>query len=257
MCAPRNLLIAAVLLAAPLAGTPAEVPTPLGEAVVSESARIDREYEEAIRGLREAMLQTGDPVQNWDVGGADVETAIRALGADKYYLLETDPADGTMVVSILTERPVADFAPATWRVAESFGSAETKLESPTVSFVVMTARYVVGGRAGTRRARDAACTEKIGHAILYEVPGAPSTPEDADMPDIFAAMMLALEGQTICSRYDGSPDKGYSVRDFLPDGRLLLNPDRSVRAGRAAIVPAAPVDSLIKPPPPPPATPPR
>jgi hypothetical protein len=250
----RNLSISAWLLFAAPSALAADVPTPLGEPATTEGARADREYEEAILAIRQAMFPAGERVENWNVGGADVEKAIRARGADKYYLLESDSSAGSTLVSIFTERPIADFAPPTWRVAASFGTAETPLANPSVTFGFLTPRFVMAGRADGRRSGDSDCSDKIGHAILYEVPGAPRSPEDEDMPDLMAGMMLAMEGQTVCSRYDGSPEEGYSVRNFLPDGRLLLNPDRSVPAARAAIVPAAPVDSLIKPPPPTPAT---
>lgn len=254
MAVRRNWLIAMALLTAPIAAAPADVPTPLGEPATTEGAKADRDYEEAIRALREIMLPAGDRVENWDVGGADVEAAIRARGADGYYLLESDPSDGTTILSILTDRPIADFAPSEWRVAESHGSAETPVENPSVTFGYLTPRFVMSARAGSRRIGTADCTDRMSHAILYEVPGAPQTPEDEGMADMFRGIMVAMEGQTVCSRYDGSPEQGYSVRNFLPDGRRLLNPDRSIPAGRAAIVPAAPVDSLIKPPPPAPPT---
>ncbi|MGZ8999427.1 MAG: hypothetical protein ACXW2T_11295, partial [Allosphingosinicella sp.] len=92
---------------------------PVGEIAPAEGARPDRDYEEAIRALREAMFQPGERVENWDVGGADLEGAVRAMGAEKYYVLESDASDGSTLLSILTSRPIADFAPASWRIAKS------------------------------------------------------------------------------------------------------------------------------------------
>jgi hypothetical protein len=186
-----------------------------------------------------------------------VEGVIRAMGAEKYYALETDTSAGSSMLVILTDRPIADFAPAAWRVAADYGSAETELANPSLGFGYLTARYVLATRNDGRRVRDADCSDRIGHAILYEVSGAPEAPEDKDIPDLFTGLMLAAEGQTVCARFDGDREKGYSVLYFFADGRQLLNPDRSIQANHATIIPAAPVDSLIKPPPPAPATPPR
>ena len=255
MSAPKHLLIAAAMLAAPLAAASADVPTKLEELAPSEGS--DREIDEAIRALRQAMFPAGERVENWDVGGADLEGTVRALGADKYYVLETDSSDGSSSVSILTDRPITDFAPADWRILQSYGSAETDLEGPSLAFSHLSPRYVLAGRANGLSAGSADCSNRIGHAILYEIPGAPETPEDKDISDMFAGLILAIDGQTLCARFEGDREKGYSVRYFLPDGRLLLNPDRSVPSARASIVPAGPIDSLIKPPPPAPATPPR
>lgn len=248
-------LIAAALLAAPFAAASADVPTKLGEPEAAQAP--DRALEDALRAMREAMFPAGERVEGWDVGGADIEAHVRALGADRHYVLESDASDGSALVGIFTDRPIADLAPPAWRVVESFGSAEAKLENPTLAFGYLSARYVLAARSANRRLGSAYCSDRMGHAILYDVPGAPATAGDEDMLEFVAGLMLAVEGQTVCSRYDGDPDKGYSVRNFFPDGRLLLNPDRSVPAGRATIVPAAPIDSLIEPPPPSPVTQPR
>ena len=250
-----KLLIAGALLAAPLAISRSEVPELPGGAASSEQRASAADGEKAIRQLRELMFPAGERVEDWDVGGADPEEAVRAMGADKYYLLETDASDGTSTVTILTARPISEIAPAGWRIVKSYGAAETQLDNPSVAFGFLTPRFVLAGRANGIRTRDADCSNTIGHAILYEVPGAPEAPEDRDIPDMFDGLMLAIDGQTLCARSDGDPTKGFSVRYFLPDGRLLLNPDRSVPASRATIVPAAPIDTLIKPSPPEPATP--
>lgn len=247
MALRHTLAIALTLLAAPFSLSRAEVPTPIGEIEQAGTTGSDREYQEAIRALRQAMFPPGERVENWDVGGADLEGAVRAMGADRYYVLETDASDGSTQLSILTARPISDFAPASWRIAKSYGSHETKLENPALTFGYVSPRFVLVGRANSWRARDVICGDKIGHAILYEVPDAPRSPGDADIADMFEALLVATEGQTLCGRYDGDPKKGYTARTFLPDGRLVLNPDRSAPAGRASIVPAAPVDSLIKP----------
>ena len=250
-----RLLIAGTLLAAPLTVSRSEVPELPGQAAPAEKPFSDADSEKAIRQLRDLMFPAGERVEDWDVGGADPEAAVRAMGADKYYLLETDASDGTSIVTILTARPISEIAPSGWRVVKSYGAVDTPLDNPSVAFGYLTPRFVLAGRGNGIRTRDADCSNTIGHAILYEVPGAPEAPEDRDIPDLFDGLMLAIDGQTLCARFDGDPKKGFSARYFLPDGRLLLNPDRSVPASRVEIVPAAPIDTLIKPPPPAPATP--
>ena len=169
----RKLAIALALTAAPLSSSRAEVPTPIGEIGSTESVRPDPKYEEAIRALRQAMFPPGERVENWDVGGADLEGAVRAMGPDKFYMLETDAKDGSTLLSIMTARPIADFAPASWRIAKSYGSQESRLENPVITFGYLSPRYVLAGRANSRRSRDVICSDTIGHAILYEVPDAP------------------------------------------------------------------------------------
>lgn len=252
MSKPRNTLIVLAIFWAPLAASFAEVPDRVDS---PEQVRSDAEAREAVRALREMIFPGGERVEGWDVGGADPEAAVRAMGADKYYLLETDASDGTSILTILTARPISEIAPSGWRVVKSYGAAETPLDNPSVAFGHLTSRFVLAGRSNGIRTRDADCSSKIGEAILYEVPGAPEAPEDKDVPDMFDGLMVAIDGQTLCVRFDGDPKKGYSARYFLPDGRQLLNPDRSIAASRVEIVPAAPIDTLIKPPPAPATTP--
>jgi hypothetical protein len=251
----RNFLIAVALIGAPLGGVSADVPTKLDELDPAANPMSDADAEKALRQLRDLMLPAGERDENWNVGGADIEKTIRDLGADKYYVLQVSAVDGSTAVTILTDRPITDFASGEWRAVESYGTADAAIENPTLTFTYLSPRYVLGGRANNRRVRSAICGEGISHAILYELPGAPVSPEDKELPEFVRAMMRAIEGQTLCSRHDGDPSKGYSVRNYFPDGRLILNPDRSVSVDRSTIVPAAPVSTLIKPPPPAPATP--
>src|SRR5688572_27465038 len=176
MSAKRNLLFFAAVLAVPLTGLSA-VPAPLEKPVTS-----DRDVEDAIRSLREMLFKPGELVEKWDVGGADPKGDLRAMGADKYYLLESGP-EGSMSIGILSSRAIADFAPPAWRVVETYGSPDTPVENPSVAFAHLTARYVIAGRGNNRRVKDVDCSDKVGHALLYEVPGAPESPEDKDMPE--------------------------------------------------------------------------
>jgi hypothetical protein len=251
----RNFLIAVALAGAPLGGLCAEVPTKLDEVATAEKSGSPADREKAIRELRDLLFPTGERVDNWNVGGADIMAALELLGADKHYLLQTEGSDGPLSVGIWTDRPIADFAPAAWRVVDSYGSNETVLENAGLAFAYLTPRYAFAVRGNSRPAGSAHCSDRVGHAILYEVPESQQSPEDKDIPDFFVGMIAAMDGFAACARYDGDLEKGYSITVFLPDGRRLLRPDRSISAGRATIVPAAPIDILIKPPPPAPATP--
>ena len=71
MSAKRNLLFFAAVLAVPLTGLSA-VPAPLEKPVTP-----DRDVEDAIRSLREMIFPTGDRVEKWDVGGADLFEGLR------------------------------------------------------------------------------------------------------------------------------------------------------------------------------------
>jgi len=203
MAVRQELGIALALVATPLTASRAEVPTPIGEIAPAQGARPDSDYEDAIRALREAMFVPGERVENWDIGGADLEGAVRARDAEQYYVLQTDANDGSTMLSILTARPIADFAPASWRIVKGYGSHETKLENPIVTFAYLSPRFVLAGRANSRRARDVICGDKIGRSVLYEVPDAPRSAADKDIADMFEPLLLATEGQTMCERYDG------------------------------------------------------
>ena len=247
MMAVRYFLIASALAGAPLAGLSADVPTRQDGPDLAQS-EAEREYQDALRSLREAIFPAGERDENWNVGGADVEKALRDLGVDKFYLLKTGSPDGVALVTIVTDRPIADFAEREWRVVDTYGSADTFLGNPGLTFGYLSPRYILGGRTDNRRVGSASCADGISHAILYEVPGAPESADDRELPEFFKAMMQAIEGQTLCSRADGDASKGWSIRQYFPDGRLLLNPDRSIPSDRVTIVPAAPVGTLIKPP---------
>jgi hypothetical protein len=203
-------------------------------------------FRRAIAELRERMLRPGDAVANWNRGGANPDADLRRAGAADHYFLNRGD-DGTSV-GILSDRPIADFAPAGWRVVDSFGSAATSLQGAQLDFVPLTARYVIATRAQFRRRGDIDCTPGITNALLYEIPGAASREEDPGVPFMFRMLILAMEGQEICVRSDGNAASGYHSRTFLPDGRLL---PELTGEGLTTIVRAAPIDQLIVPPPPP------
>ena len=241
----RTLVLAAVtalfMLPALVAGATPELPA----AQQSDGEEALARLQAAIAEMRAVMLRPGDRVEGWDVGGADLDAEIRARGADRFYSL-TSGDHGTSV-GILTDRPIRDFVPAGWRVVDSYGSGTADLDDVEVGFEPLSPRFVVGVRGEVRRVNDVACFGSIDHALLFEVPGAPSRADDDMMPVFFRMGVLAMEGQTICVRADGDERNGYRLRYFLPDGRLLpeLNDGNEI----TRIVPAAPIDRLLEPPP--------
>ena len=167
-----------------------------------------------------------------DRGGADPDSELRALGADRFYQLNRT-VDGTGV-TILTDRPIRDFAPASWRVVDSYGEAAEALDHPQVDFLPFSERYVIASRSTSFRRNDAGCFRNLSHALLFEVPGAPASAEDANVPMLFRMLILAMDGQTICVRMDGDREHGYRSRYFLRRRAL-----RCDRADELTIVPAA------------------
>jgi len=200
----------------------------------------------AVAALRERMLRPGATVAGWNRGGADPDADLRRAGAESHYFLNRGD-DGTSV-GILTDRPIADFAPAGWRVVDSFGSAATPLEGAQLDFVPLSARYVIATRGQFRRRGEIDCTPGIANALLYEIPGAASGTDDEGIPFMFRMLILAMDGQEVCVRADGDAAHGYRSQTFLPDGRLL--PELTDNDGLTTIVPAQPIDRLIVPPPP-------
>jgi len=239
------MLLAAIVLAAAGPAGAAAVPAQPGADQADEAGALAA-FEAAVAEIRATVLRAGERVENWDRGGADPDADARALGAETHFLL-TSGRDGAGV-SILTDRPLADFAPASWRVVDSYGAAGESLAGAQLAFEALSARYTIGARARIWRQNDVSCWRGFSHALLYEVPGAPAGPDDEQLPTLFRMLILALENETLCMRADGDRERGYAVRYFLPDGRSLTEFDDPTE--RVTIVPAAPVDRLLTPPPP-------
>lgn len=234
----NRLAFAAALLlcAAPAAAVPTQ---PQAEAPASP--------EEQLRGLvqeiRATMLRTGEVVPGWNVGGADPDAALRAKGADTHYFLIDD--GGSREVSILSDKRIDTFAPGDWRQVDSYGSPVAYAEKPSIAFAALSSRYAVGLRGDGYRANDVDCSKKITHAILYEDPDAPDDGTDRDSAiGLFRVTLLAMDGQEICTRSQGNAETGWTARYMLPDGRDL--PELNSKKTHMTIVPAAPVDTLIK-----------
>ena len=227
------LLPLALLLAAP-AAAPAQVDPNTPEGGVADLPAM-------VAQMRAQYYTPGEHVPGWDRGGADPDGDLRAAGADNHYFGIAD--DSGRSVGIITRRPLSDFAPAAWRVVDTYGASATRLENPSIAFEMLSHRYAVGLRANGRRTRDADCTDPIANATLYEIPGAPAREGDDMIPVLFRVVLLAAEGQVVCSRSEGNARTGWRTRSFTADGHRLPALDEEDELIR--IVPAAPIDQLV------------
>ena len=190
--------------------------------------------------MRSSMYTPGELVPGWDRGGADPDAALRTAGADSHYFA-LDGAGGRSV-GIITTRPLTAFAPAAWRVIDTYGSSATRVANPSLLFQMLSPRYAVGLRANGRRVRDADCTDPIANATLYEIPGEAGQPGDEMIPILFRVLILAGDGQVVCARSDGNAQNGWRSRYFTEDGHRLPGLDEEQRI---TIVPAVPVERLV------------
>ncbi len=233
MRAILSLLLPLLLLAAP-AGAAAQSDPGNPEAAFAD-------LQAMVASMRAHLYAPGEHVPGWDRGGADPSADLRTAGADAHYFSISD-STGRMV-GILSPRPISAFAPAAWRVIDTYGSSATRLERPEIGFQMLSHRYAVGLRANGRRTRDADCTDPVTNATLYEIPGAPAHETDDMIPVLFRVALLASEGQVICSRWEGNARTGYRSTSFTPEGQRLPALDEDVKLFR--IVPAAPIDRLL------------
>ena len=235
----RYILAAALLLcAAPAVAVPTQ---PQAEAQPPASPQ--DHLRALVQEIRATMLRTGEVVPGWNAGGADPDAALRAKGADTHYFLVDDGA--SREVSILSDKRIDSFAPSDWRQIDSYGSPVAYAEQPSIAFAALSSRYAVGLRGDGYRANDVDCAKKVTHAILYEDADAPDDGTDRESAiGLFRVTLLAMDGQEICARSEGDAEAGWSVRYMLPDGRDL--PELNSKATRMTIVPAAPIDTLIK-----------
>lgn len=227
-------LIAAALLLAGASAAPAQEQFGEWDMTVEQ-------MQQAVQRLREEMFQPGERVSGWDRGGANPDADLRAAGADSHFM-RSRGANGDGII-ILTDRAIASFAPSAWRVADTYGSASTAVDNGFVQFEALSPRYVIGMRGGSERRRDTDCTDGIVNATLYERPDVPHSDADDSIRLIFRLVLLAAEGQTVCTRYEGNAREGYRGLAFLPDGRSLprLNDDHDLNT----IIPAGPIEQLV------------
>jgi hypothetical protein len=191
--------------------------------------------------MRSSMYTQGEQVRDWDRGGADPDSVLRARGADRNFFAYDDNSGRS--IGILTQRPLTAFAPPGWRVIDTYGSSATRLDNPSLLFEMLSDRYAIGLRANGRRVRDADCVDPIANATLYEIPGAPSRPDDASIPILFRVLLLAQDGQTVCVRLDGNAQNGWRLRSFTRDGHRLPQLDETNQL--ITIIPAGPIERLI------------
>lgn len=191
--------------------------------------------------MRGQMFRTGAAVAGWNRGGANPDAELRRAGADRFYYRISKPSGDSVV--ILTDRPLASFAPAGWRVVDTYGDSASRAANPVVEFQALSDRSVVGLRAGSDRRGDVDCIDGIANAVLYERPEAQRSDEDATLPLLFRLVLLAGEGQTVCTRYEGNRETGWHGNSFTPDGHSL--PELDEAAERITIIPAAPVERLV------------
>lgn len=234
------LLLGAAGSAAAQGKPPATAPQQQDEGE-PDDAEVLAMLQAAVADMRRSMFAPGPAVEGWNRGGADPDAELRARGADRNVFLLRSASEPSVVM--LTERPIADFAPSGWRIVDSYGSATERVRAPFVQFTRLTPRYVIAMRAGSQRVGTADCTDPIAHAMLYEVPDAPESEDDETLPLFFRIALLAGEGQIVCTRYvrDG---EGWRLNAFLPDGRSLPQLDRA--DDRLSIVPVGPVDALLR-----------
>jgi hypothetical protein len=191
--------------------------------------------------MRTSLYTPGEQVADWDRGGADPDGALRAAGADSHYFA-VDGSTGRSI-GIISARPLTAFAPTGWRVIDTYGSSVTRLDNPSLLFEMLSHRYAVGIRANGRRVRDADCVDPVANATLYEIPGAEAHPGDEMIPVLFRVLMLAGDGQVICSRSDGNARSGWHARSFTEDGHRLPELDEADQL--LTIVPAGPIERLV------------
>jgi hypothetical protein len=190
--------------------------------------------------MRSSLYTPGEQVSGWDQGGADPDAILRARGTDSHFFAYDDSSGRS--IGILTQRPLTAFAPAGWRVVDTYGSSATRLDNPSLLFEMLSDRYAIGLRANGRRARDADCVDPVANATLYELPGAPSRPDDANIPVLFRVLLLAQDGQTVCVRLEGDAQRGWHLRSFTTDGHRLPQLDQTDQL--ITIIPAGPIERL-------------
>ena len=230
-------LAAAGLLLVPVAAS-AQI---AAEAEAPDPAEALAQLRAAVEAMRTEMFRPGERVEGWDVGGADPDSELLALGADRHFFVIRSDLGHSVI--ILTDRRIAGFAPADWRIVDSYGSAVDAVDRPFLQFSWLSPRYVIATRSNGFRRNAVDCTDRTSHALLYQVPGDEMTEEDEEVPILFRLGMLASEDQTFCTRYDGDRARGWRMRAFLPDGRTLPALDRP--QDLLTIVPAAPLETLM------------
>lgn len=224
----RKVILSCALLCGAAAASAQNAPPPDLQALVGE--------------MRSELMKPGPQVEGWR-DGADPNAALRARGADRHVLLTEDETG--LSVTMLTDRRIADVAPASWRPVDSYGAAIDYAENPMLGFVPLGRRFVVATRSGQWRENGLDCGKGFTHAILFERPDAGDAKEDVETAIVhFRLAMHGMEDQTFCTLAEGDAAQGWRIRVLLPDGRDLPAFNEGER--RMRIVPAAPLETLVK-----------
>lgn len=237
-----TLLAAAAwtMCVAPVAAQPEPfAPEAAGEPL--SEGEVVAQLQRAVEALREELFRPGARLDAWDRGGADPDSELIAAGAERHFFLIRSEESPSVI--ILSSRRISEFVPDSWRAVDSYGSPVDAVDRPFLQFSSISPRYVVATRSNSSRRGAADCTDRTSHAMLYELPGEAMTEQDETAPLMFRLGMLALEGQTVCTRYDGDRSAGWRMRAFLPDGTSLPTLERA--DDRLTIVPAGPLDRLM------------
>ncbi|HEY5721350.1 MAG TPA: hypothetical protein VIT45_03420 [Allosphingosinicella sp.] len=203
---------------------------------------------EQYRKTNEELARRALHVPGWNVGGADPYADLKAMGADRYYF--ANRRDYGVSVTILTDRPLEDFTPKGWRLIGRDGAPSVGPGEPWINFIhLLSARYVLASSGRSIRVGDVACSGAKGELRLFEIPGArlsSDEPKRKWMIAMFGSMRSMMEAEDDgCTRYDGDRVRGYTSRNFLLDGR---EPSPSSNPTHKIIVPACPIDKILKPP---------
>lgn len=191
--------------------------------------------------MRADVMQPGELVPNWNVGSADPLRDLREMGGEAHYLFSrTEDADS---LAIASDRAIVDFAPDDWVVVDSYRFHNPALTNAAVEFVPLSHRFVFGMRSAPRRVGDVDCWDNLDHALLFYRPGAVGSPADDHAWEDFRVIILALEDQDLCVRYEGSRDDVYTSQTFAPDGRRLPRLDSP--GEEAWIVDARSIDHYV------------
>ena len=219
-----------------------------------ESYRKNREdIEASVSRTMEELDRLARPVPGWNAGGADPHSDLKAMGADRYYF--ANRGSFGVSVTILTDRPIEDFAPKSWRLLDSYGTRAAGEGEPWVNFIHwFDGRYVMASTGRTVRNGGAFCGSDGGEYRLFERPDvkrARGEPGTGLAREIFASTIRTMAREpTSCSRYYGDRVRGYTRRDFTLDGReqdsSLPAAEPPANSTHRIIVPACPIERVLK-----------
>jgi hypothetical protein len=229
--------VSVLLLAGPASANP------------TDNAAVLSQAEEAQAILDTAMAQLmrpGPRRADWNRGGVDLHSVAQAApgGEARNFILSTDK-DGDRTVMISGATDATRFVPADWKPVYRAGSGVSSGEPIDVTFGRLDGQSYFAGMQARKRVGDAYCSTGGMMGVLYTDP---KPVADSQLPKgaaeaLFAMMIKRFEKQTICWRYDPDGD-GYLVSHYLEDGQSLPALDEA--GYRVRLVPAAPVDQLLK-----------